>query len=292
MSGRPLTPMSPARSAPSRAARTDHGSPSRVATGRRAPLAEETIAPGAGGDASHATCLVRELGETGCTSAACTCDCRKVGRRACRALPGARCRIVGRGLVAIYAVFVLVCVCRLEDGGTRMFTVATWNLENLYRPGGVYGPKTDALYRSKLQQLAATITTIGPDVFAVQEVGQPEALADLVALLAGRWYTTLSTHPDVRGIRVGLLTRRKPTSHTDIVELAAGLAPVQSDDTGAATTQMGRGALRVTVKVGTVAVEVVTAHLKSKLLTFPGGRFSPSDENQRARFAAYAIVPA
>ena len=170
-----------------------------------------------------------------------------------------------------------------------MFTVATWNLENLYRPGGAYGPKTHALYQSKLQQLAATITTIRPDVLAVQEVGQPEALADLVALLAGRWYTTLSAHPDVRGIRVGFLTRRRPTGHTDIVDLATGLAPVQSDDTGAATTQMGRGALRVTVKVGTVAVEVVTAHLKSKLLTYPSGRFSPTDENQRARFAAYAI---
>jgi endonuclease/exonuclease/phosphatase family metal-dependent hydrolase len=29
--------------------------------------------------------------------------------------------------------------------------------------------------------------------------------------------------------------------------------------------------------------------LKSKLLTFPGGRFSPRDEGERARFAAYAL---
>ena len=92
------------------------------------------------------------------------------------------------------------CRRRLE---ARMFTVATWNLENLYRPGGVFGPNTDDLYRSKLRQLAATITSIGPDVLAVQEVSQPEALADLVALLAGRWYTTLSAHPDVRGIASG-----------------------------------------------------------------------------------------
>ena len=82
-----------------------------------------------------------------------------------------------------------------------MFTVATRNLENLYRPGGVFGPNTDDLYRSKLRQLAATITSIGPDVLAVQEVSQPEALADLGVLLAGRWYTTLSAHPDVRGSR-------------------------------------------------------------------------------------------
>ena len=33
----------------------------------------------------------------------------------------------------------------------------------------------------------------------------------------------------------------------------------------------------------------MTTHLKSKLLTFPGGRFEPRDENERARFAAYAL---
>jgi endonuclease/exonuclease/phosphatase family metal-dependent hydrolase len=36
-------------------------------------------------------------------------------------------------------------------------------------------------------------------------------------------------------------------------------------------------------------VRMITAHLKSKLLTFPGGRFNPKDENERARFAAYAL---
>jgi hypothetical protein len=36
-------------------------------------------------------------------------------------------------------------------------------------------------------------------------------------------------------------------------------------------------------------VQLVTAHLKSKLLTFPGGRFVPHDEDERARFAAYAL---
>ena len=29
--------------------------------------------------------------------------------------------------------------------------------------------------------------------------------------------------------------------------------------------------------------------MKSKLLTFPGGSFTPLDEDQRARFAAYAL---
>jgi predicted extracellular nuclease len=33
----------------------------------------------------------------------------------------------------------------------------------------------------------------------------------------------------------------------------------------------------------------VSVHLKSKLLTFPGGRFQPRDEHERARYAVYAL---
>jgi hypothetical protein len=53
---------------------------------------------------------------------------------------------------------------------------------------------------------------------------------------------------------------------------------------------MGRRAvaINVTSDVGQ-PVRLITAHLKSKLLTFPGGRFKPKDENERARFAAYAL---
>ena len=36
-------------------------------------------------------------------------------------------------------------------------------------------------------------------------------------------------------------------------------------------------------------IELVTCHLKSKLLTFPGGAFSTRDEGLRARFGAYAL---
>ena len=48
---------------------------------------------------------------------------------------------------------------------------------------------------------------------------------------------------------------------------------------------MPRGALRVR----TGGLDLVICHLKSKLLTFPGGRFSPRDEGERARYAAYAL---
>ena len=58
--------------------------------------------------------------------------------------------------------------------------IGTWNLENLFRPGPA-GPSTDAVYQAKLDSLAATITALAPDVLAVQEVGDPAALADLAA---------------------------------------------------------------------------------------------------------------
>jgi endonuclease/exonuclease/phosphatase family metal-dependent hydrolase len=171
-----------------------------------------------------------------------------------------------------------------------MLAVATWTLENLYRPGGAFGPKTQALYDDKLDQLAATITSIAPDVLAVQEVGQPAALADLVARLPGDWHTLLSAAPDVRGIRVGFVSRLAFTDHEDIVDLPAGLTPPQVDDSGGVSAHMGRGALRVTVNSPNgLAVQIVTVHLKSKLLSYPGGRFSPHDEDERARFGAYAL---
>lgn len=52
--------------------------------------------------------------------------------------------------------------------------------------------------------------------------------------------------------------------------------------------EMGRPALRVRVDIAGRTVDVISCALKSKLLSFPGGRFSPTDEDERARFAVYA----
>ena len=102
-----------------------------------------------------------------------------------------------------------------------MVAVGTWNL---YRPGGRFGPKTRAAYDAKLGTLAATITRLAPDVLAVQEVGQPEALADLVDLLGGSWTAVLSEHPDARGIRVGFLSTVEPVSTAQVVDFPVGVA--------------------------------------------------------------------
>jgi endonuclease/exonuclease/phosphatase family metal-dependent hydrolase len=171
-----------------------------------------------------------------------------------------------------------------------MVVVGTWNLENLYRPGGEFGPHDAAAYQTKITALAGTITGIGPDVLGVQEVGQPEALADLVAALGGEWHTVLSQHPDVRGIRVGVLSRLPVTVLDDVKIFSAPLAAVQSADVGPATAQTSRGMLAVRVEPAPgITLDVAVCHLKSKLLSFPGGRFQARDEGERARYGAYAL---
>jgi hypothetical protein len=52
-----------------------------------------------------------------------------------------------------------------------MTVITTWNLENFFRPGGEYGPRTQDVYEKKLAYLADRINASAPDVVAVQEVG-------------------------------------------------------------------------------------------------------------------------
>ena len=158
-----------------------------------------------------------------------------------------------------------------------MFKVMTWNVENLFKPGAPAGPDTEALYEAKLEGLAATIDGQSPDALALQEIGDPEALADLVSLLSGSWHQRVSRHPDQRQIRVAWLTRRAISEPVDIVAFPEQLQPVQVDDGGTTIAEMGRGAVAITVTTDAgTPVRLVTAHLKSKLLSFPGGRFSPT----------------
>ncbi|MFC6086582.1 endonuclease/exonuclease/phosphatase family protein [Sphaerisporangium aureirubrum] len=171
-----------------------------------------------------------------------------------------------------------------------MVVVGTWNLENLYRPGGEFGPDSEEAYRAKLAAMAETINGFAPDALGVQEVGQPEALGDLVKELGGDWHTVLSGHPDTRGIRVGVISRVPVTAQADVTAFTAPLAAVQTTDAGPLTGQTSRGMLAARIEPSPgVTLDLVVVHLKSKLLSFPGGRFQPRDEGERARFGAYAL---
>ena len=168
--------------------------------------------------------------------------------------------------------------------------IGTWNLENLYRPGSPFGPKDKAAYETKLAALAAVITELDPTLLGVQEVGDPQALEDLAGLLDGDWHLALSEHPDERGIRVGFLSHHlQPQVLADTNAFPPLLRPVQGDDAGGPVSHAGRGFLAVEITTRALSLRVAVCHLKSKLLSYPGGRFQPRDEGERARFGAYAL---
>lgn len=169
-----------------------------------------------------------------------------------------------------------------------MITIGTWNLENLFRPGTDGGPRSQEVYQAKLRTLAGTITSLAPDVLAVQEVGHPEALADLVDRLEGDWHTALAD-PDGRGIRVGYISRLPLSDAEEVSKYPDLVPPVQVNDAGQVADRMGRAALRASVAVDGVELTLVCCHLKSKLLSYPGARFTPRDEDERARYAVYAL---
>jgi len=170
------------------------------------------------------------------------------------------------------------------------FKVMTWNVENLFRPGAPSGPRTQAIYDEKLDGLAAVINAEAPHALGLQEIGDPDALDDLEQRLNGTWHRRVSQHEDGRDIRVAWLTPLDITDSEEIFAFPQPLQPVQSDDIGGTQLSMGRGAVAITAMTDLgQPVRLLTAHLKSKLLTFPGGRFQPHDESERARFAAYAL---
>jgi endonuclease/exonuclease/phosphatase family metal-dependent hydrolase len=173
----------------------------------------------------------------------------------------------------------------------------TWNVQNLFAAGTPDGPPTQQAFDAKLASLAEVIDAQQPDVLALQEVGPPEVLAQLQQRLAHKLpHRELSAHPDRRDIRVAVCSHLPLQQPVQLHPFAAGMAPVQvGDPTGdpaappATQAHMGRGALQVTVTADGHDLTIITAHLKSKLLTFPQGRFHPRDEGERARFGAYAL---
>jgi endonuclease/exonuclease/phosphatase family metal-dependent hydrolase len=161
-------------------------------------------------------------------------------------------------------------------------TITTWNVQNFAQSNTVFADKVDFL--------AATLQALGSDVVALQEILDPDALQELANRLG---FQHFAATPDDRGNRVALLTRNAPASppqQIDQWQLAPGVQVRDFDTHGAVEVlpQLPRPALWITVAHDGGELDIVTAHLKSKLLTF-GGNFSTTNETLRARTAYFAL---
>jgi endonuclease/exonuclease/phosphatase family metal-dependent hydrolase len=170
----------------------------------------------------------------------------------------------------------------------------TWNVENLFRPGGSAGVSDPALYKQKLRNLAAMIVEHAADVVALQEIGDPAALDDLRAELGARYpHQLVSTkyNNNAHPIRVAALVRKghRPTDATEYYDFpATGLIGVPQLN-GVLST-MGRGVLAFTVSFDGQPVRFMAVHLKSKLIEYPNGRFQPVSEDERAQAGGFALL--
>jgi hypothetical protein len=147
-------------------------------------------------------------------------------------------------------------------------------------------------------------TTVGQihaaDLGQILIADDKEPFLDLQQALGQAFaHRRLSSFPDGRGIKVGFVSRHPFLEEPeDIVDFPPGPALMVNniDAQGGAVplTRMGRGALRVRVGKDGLAVDLITAHLKSKLLSFPStagdSRFEPRDEEERAQVAGIALL--
>jgi|APTNR8051073442_1049403.scaffolds.fasta_scaffold01132_8 endonuclease/exonuclease/phosphatase family metal-dependent hydrolase len=177
-------------------------------------------------------------------------------------------------------------------------TVMTWNIENLFQPDDTADEEVRDTYRQKLGLIGNTVRGLMPDIVAFQEVGSAAAFDELRdALGDGYEHRRLSAAPDGRGIRVGFICRQPIVDAEDIVDFPDGpalaISTIDADGNAVPLTRMGRGALRVRIGIDGRTVDLITVHLKSKLLSFPsreGGRFQPRDELERAQVAGIALM--
>lgn len=150
----------------------------------------------------------------------------------------------------------------------------------MFRPGGKFGPKTKDVYDAKLTGLARVIDAMAPDVLAVDEVGDPEALEGLAEHLEGDWHIETSGVFDLsRPSRVGVLSWVLMTDRIDISSFEAPLTPIRVEDDGATMDAMPRGALRVRVQLNRRDVDVVACHLEGSRSSDP--RPSPGTRPKR-----------
>jgi endonuclease/exonuclease/phosphatase family metal-dependent hydrolase len=161
-------------------------------------------------------------------------------------------------------------------------TITTWNVQNFTR--------SNEVFPDKLAFLTETLQALGSDIVALQEILDLGALEDLASELGFHHFTA---DPDGRDNRVAFLTRNvltQPPQQIDRWLLPLGIEVHDFGDDGNVeiVPQFPRPALQITVEHDDREIDLITVHLKSKLLTFRGN-FSTSDETLRAGTAYFAL---
>ena len=160
--------------------------------------------------------------------------------------------------------------------------ITTWNVQNF--------ATADDDFPQKLPFLCQLLQQLDSDVIALQEVLDVDALEHLANELRFQFF---AAEPDRRGNRVAFLARPglgESTEQIDRWQLPESTAVRRFDSNGNIVVEptFPRPALKITVGQNGRKVDVINAHLKSKLLTF-GGRFSTRDETLRAQTALFAL---
>lgn len=161
-------------------------------------------------------------------------------------------------------------------------TITTWNVQNF--------TTADPVFTAKRDLVVATLQALGSDIVALQEVLDLPALQALADTLG---FVAHAAAPDERGIRVAFLTRQPLAALPQSIDqwrLPPGVLVQRLGATGLVepVPRFRRSALRINVTHRGRSVDIVTAHLKSKLLTF-GSNFSTTNETLRARAAYFAL---
>jgi endonuclease/exonuclease/phosphatase family metal-dependent hydrolase len=160
-------------------------------------------------------------------------------------------------------------------------TITTWNVQNFRQ--------SDPVFDDKLNFLVGTLQALNSDIIALQEILDLDALQSLANALG---FQHFAANPDGRGNRVAFLTRNAPAgAPQQIVQFQLPPGVLVHEFAGNSIevlNQFPRPALQITVAHNGGTIQVVTTHLKSKLLTF-SGNFSTTNETLRAHTAYFAL---
>ena len=166
-------------------------------------------------------------------------------------------------------------------------TATTWNVENFTTasPG----------FAAKLAYLTTTLRGLDPDVIALQEILDTDALAHLASSL-GRH--PIAATPDHRNNRVAFLLRSLPL---EVHELSAWRLPpnaaavLELDTMGKAIAipRPPRPALQASIDHAGRRITFINVHLKSKQIRYPSAdgeqRLTPRSEAERVNATHFAL---